>query len=616
MKKQYVSSPALLATALLVLTGFVSSLRAQETEAQAIALEDALPSETILYADVSDIQKNLGGIREQFYSALSESQKETFNARKDELMETVSSAVEKTSGFNPMNLLSHVTRVRIAVPGMNLDVSKMSGRGEVPLKNASFVMALSVDRSDVFSQLFSGKLAERMEKEETVNSYTIYRIQTPENKDEDVPEALYALQRGRQLFLALDRSRLVALAEGAGSEHLPDAALSKNEKYTSSRDTAGGGMLFVHANLDSLWTTLKSSLDRKPTEIYQKLSSSLGFEEMKSAFLSVHLEGDLASMSAGVNMSGEEFPLYDLMKTEPGKLELVSSIPSDAFLGTVSAIPDFRERWPAIKSKIIEIMKKFSTKEDRAKQQWEMMTMMFQKQMNVGLGELLGQFGDEMAFYLTPPSGDTAAGGEVKPDAYAKQIVLTLKLKDGEKTKTLFTEQIRSAPGYKQLKNMEQQEEHNDTTLYTYQSPGAIEPTIFFQNDRLVFAGSPDLARKLIDGTGDGKSVADNDWYRAVRKNLPEELSGIQFTDTKEYARFITSLQSVGGTGTANVLTPDLTVASGSPSGGLTGTVTTADQIRISSVSRLDFSSLDGEKVNAFLKKKIEELKNKLEEGK
>jgi len=602
-----------LLAALFVLAGTVPGLVGQETDAVDVSFEEALPSGTIFYAEVNDLQKNWAEMKGDFYDTLSEEQKQTFDTRKKELMKTISSRVESESGVDLKNVLPHVTRLQVAFPSVKADISSVTSMRGANLENASFAMAVSVDRADLFSQMLTGKLAEHLEKERRVNDYQIYKITPPEDTETDRPA--YLLHRGKTLFAALNADRLEGLA---GGDSLPETSLAENEKFNASRIEEGGdGMGFGYVNFTSVWSTLQSSLNRKYTGIYQKLSSALGFEELKSMFLTLNHDENTLTFSGGANMTGKSFPLYELLvKMEPGDLELVEDVPSSAFLGTVSKFPNLKERWPKIKAKVIEIMTLFGQPKKQARGAIMMGTAQIQKQLNVGLKELLGQFGDEMSFYLTPPGG-TKAEKTPKASAYAKEIVFSLKLRDLERTETLFRKKIRNAPGFQNLKKMEKTKDHEGTTLYTYPAPAPMTPTVFFHNDQFYFTGSPEGARELIDGEGaHAKSITDTGWHEAMREHLPDELSAIQFTENSEYATFLSAVREAQGDASnfsfAGSSLQELTDASTEPAGGLSGSLTTSEQFRWTSVSRLDFSTLNAEKLNELLKKWNKELKKKM----
>ncbi len=595
-------SSAILCTALL------TSVRGQESSDLFL---EALPADTFMYVEVENIQNHVDRVNGQIIKNMSDQQAKTYRERKDRLMNKLSSKIEETAGVNPMDILPHVKRVRMAVPSSKFQLGGQ-GKNDLPLEEATALVAVELDRADVVSQMLTGDVAEQLKVERKVNGYTLYRVEVPD-KPKDAPTP-YLLHRDKQVYITEDPDRLAGIAEGPGSDRFPDQSLAGSSVFQSTRKEGSSTETLANAfvNITSFWDHLGASLDKQQKMYYEQAAKILGFEEMERLSLNVKLGDGLSSTSMMVEMSGNEFPLYDLLiQADPSELKMTDHIPDNAFNGLVSRIPDYAARLPKIKQKFIESMTQFGQKEKEAEQQWKMGMLMASKQIGVGVEKLLDQLGEELAVYMTPSKSSN--GDDASTTSNLDQLVVQLGADDGRSFQKMFEEQIRTSQGYKNLKNMESTGTYNGTTLYSYDTPNEMEPTVFFLEDQVVFAGSEASAKRVIDG---GSSVTGASWFQKMRAEIPEKTTHMTFTEYSGYLKYARSLgesmENPGGVWSDlpfdRDLLENLYLADGKKTGAVTATTTAKDRVTMQGVAPVDFSMIDPEKVNGALKRMIEDL--------
>ncbi len=609
---------AIFISAVTMLAGGVPSLQADEHSSDLFL--QSLPENTVLYINVQNIQKHMEAYENQVMQQMSDQQKNTYKNRKQELLNEFSSRVNEEMGIDPINLLSHITRVRMAVVSSELNMDANPG-SENPLQDASFLLSAEVDRADVVSQMLTGEVAERLSQEKSVNDYTIYRINMPEEAKE--APASYFLHRNKELYVTENLDRLTAIAEGPDSEGFPDASLAESQSFQESvpAESSSSDVVDAYMNISSFWDQLEGSLEKQQKMIYGQAAKLLGFEEMQRITMGMDRGDDMVSYELAVHMSGNDFPLYDLLiQADPGTLDLLNTIPSDAMTGSASRFPDYADRLSDIKKKVVEGMTMFGQKKKKARQQWDMGMMMAKKQLGVGVKKLLRQLGTQMAYYVRAPESSEEVSN---PQMYnVKNGVLRVSLDDGEQFTNLFEETIRSSTGYKQLKQMESTTTYNGVKLYTYQAQEGIKPAMFVQDDQLVLAGSAADAKAALDrGDSKSSSIAGASWFQSLRSELPESLTHLQFVEVKKYQQYAKSMQEQAMKQTDlwselpfnQDLLMDMSGTLDSETGVLFGYTTEADRVLLDGTGQFNFSGMNPDTLNEMLKSMTDELKKEQE---
>jgi hypothetical protein len=607
----------LLSVCLTVLTLFASlvpTLQADEHKSDLFVR--SLPEDTVLYVDVRNIKSHLDNYEGKIIDQMSDDQRETYQSRKKKLLNQLSSRANEEMGVDPANLLSHVTRVRMAVVSSKLDLGATSEPSK-SVEDASFLLSAEVDQADVVSQMLTGDVADRLSREKSVNDYTIYRIKMPEEAKE--APASYFLHRKKTLYVTEDLDRLTAIAEGPDSGGFPENSLAKNESFQESvaAETSSSDVVDAYMNIASFWEQLEGSLEKRQKMYYQQAAKILGFEEMKHVSMSLDWGDEKGAYELAVHLSGEEFPLYDLLlQADPGPLSLLKSIPADAMTGSASRIPDYAERLSDIKKKVVEGMTMFGQKKKQANQQWNMGMMMVKKQLGVGLKKLLGHLGGQMAYYVHAPEDPDAVSD---PQMYnVKNGVVRLSLEDGEQFLKMFENKIRSSSGYKTLKKMESTTTHNDVKLYTYKAQNDMKPAMFVRNDQLVLAGSTSKAKADIDRkTNQASSVAGTSWFQNLRTELPRRLTYLQFVENKKYTKYAQTIQKQAleqnDMWSSNLFSGDLFQnlysSLDSETGVLIGASTSKDRILMNGTGEINLSGVNPDALNDLLKSWTENLK-------
>ncbi len=480
----------------------------------------ALPENNLLYVDAPGIQSL------RTYFTRMEGPKKPNN-----VLRSVRRITEKATKVNIKPITDQVERIQFAMLEIPNPTVRVRNFLQLP---PPMMMAVSCEHPDVFQQLLSGELNRWVNPYRRINSYTVYQIRWPRQTNDLSRVPLFLLIKGNTLYL----TTVIKMMEFLLAPEQKDSSSSSLPETIEYQKAREHGIeqpdVFTYVNLSPLWRNITSSMKRSELRQYQKYEALLGFPEINRFSYSGRVHDGEFNGTGSFLISEYPFPLYDLIRAKPRKLQLSSWIPENVLFSAITSLPDGPETWTGLKKMFKRGMDLLATGSSESfSSRWNEMTRQFQQHMGVRLKSLIKHAGNELGWMILLPARKNE-DDDLQPfsDLLNRQALI-LSADDSTRAQTMLETFLNQSSFLEMIKQQLESKtvKHQNTTIHTFardeESHIKIDPTFFVKDQYLCFTTSLPVARQLLDAASSQSSIMKTEWYGEKRTRLPDRLSTI-----------------------------------------------------------------------------------------